>query len=87
MLERLKTYPKINLDAPTTALFPVANLECHCHLVAIVQLLVEAFPRMCTKVDVVRQRQWRQQREEQRSQKEHVRFGASACRVRGVLDL
>ena len=47
-------YPKVNLQVSASAKLPVADLEGDCHLVVLVQLLVEAFALMRLHLDVVR---------------------------------
>ncbi len=49
-------YPKVNLQVPAAAKFPVADLEGDCHLVVLVKRFVEAFALVCLHLDVVRQR-------------------------------
>ena len=48
------SYPEINLQIPASSKLPVANLERDCHLVVLVQRLVEAFALVRLHLDVVR---------------------------------
>jgi hypothetical protein len=49
----LMTYPEINVKVSTATEFAIANLEGDGHSVIRVQLLVEAFARVCLQLDVV----------------------------------
>jgi hypothetical protein len=51
--EGLYSYPKINVQVPTTSKFAIANLESHGHLVVGMELFVEAFFRVRLELDVV----------------------------------
>lgn len=46
--------PKVQLQVARAPEFPVPDLERHRHLVAFVQVLVEAFARVRAQLDVVR---------------------------------
>lgn len=48
------TYPKVDVQIPTTPEFSVADLECDRHLVILVQHLMEALARVRFHLNVVR---------------------------------
>jgi len=48
-----RSYPEINLKVSTTSKLSVTNLECDSHPVILMQRFVEAFSRVCPKLDVV----------------------------------
>ena len=50
-----ETHEEIDIEVPATAELAVRDLEGHGHLVAFVQLFVEAFARVGAHLDVVRQ--------------------------------
>lgn len=50
----VEAYPEVNLQVSAPSEFPVADLERDCHLVVLVQLLVEAFALVRLHLDVVR---------------------------------
>jgi hypothetical protein len=50
---RQETYPKVNVEVSTTTELAIADLEGDGHSVIRVQLLVEAFARVCLQLDVV----------------------------------
>lgn len=47
------TYPEVNFEVACATEFSVANLERDCHLVILVQLLVEALSAVGGKLNVV----------------------------------
>ena len=47
------THPEINLQVSAAAKLPVADLERDCHLVVLVEGLVEAFAGVSPELDVV----------------------------------
>ena len=51
------THPEINLQISAAAKLPVADLERDCHLVILVEGLVEAFALVGLHLDVVRRRE------------------------------
>ena len=48
------TNPEIDFQATASTVFAVADLECDCHLVVLVQLFVETFARVCLEPHSVR---------------------------------
>lgn len=48
-----KTYPEVNVEVSTATKLAIADLEGDSHSVVRVQLLVEAFARVCLQLDVV----------------------------------
>jgi hypothetical protein len=48
-----KTYPEVNIEVSTATKLAIADLEGDGHSVIRVQLLVEAFARVCLQLDVV----------------------------------
>ena len=46
-------YPEVDVQVLAAAKLSVADLECHRHLVVLVQLLVEAFSRVRAEIYVV----------------------------------
>ena len=80
------TNPEVNVQrAAVRAGLPVAHLEGDGHLVVLVQLLVEAFPRVRAQVDVVGQRERKQgqQGREEEGEGEHPGTNGSKLRLRG----
>ncbi len=53
VLKPRESYPKVNVKVAGTAKLAVANLEGHCHLVALVQALMEALAPVRRQLDVV----------------------------------
>jgi len=51
------THPEINLQISAAAKLPVADLERDCHLVVLVEGLVEAFALVGLHLDIVRRRE------------------------------
>lgn len=49
----LCAYPEVNLQIAAASKLPIADLERDRHLVILVEVLVEAFPRMRAHLDVV----------------------------------
>ena len=49
----LLTHPKVNFKISTPTEFSIADLERDCHLVVLVELLMEAFPHVCLHLNVV----------------------------------
>lgn len=68
------SYPKIYIQVPTPAEFPVADLEGHCHLIVLVQRFVKALPRVRLELDVVGMAEG-EEGEEGKEEAEKVRHG------------
>jgi hypothetical protein len=51
-----ESYPEVHLKVSTRSELPIANLECHGHPVARIQVLEKALPRVSLELDVVGRR-------------------------------
>ena len=52
-MEKDGAYPKVDIEVAAASKFPISNLECNCHLVILVEFLMEAFSRVGAHLDVV----------------------------------
>ena len=65
--------PEINVQVSAATKLSVADLEGHGHLVVLVQLLVEAFSRVCSQLDVVRMAEGEEgQQGEEETEERHI---------------
>lgn len=75
------THPKVNFQIAAAAKFPVADLEGNCHLVVLMQRLVEAFALVGLHLDVVGggQREEAARRGENSKGRKQHRDGSTVC--------
>ena len=48
------TYPEINIQIPRMPKLPISHLKRNAHLVILMKVFMEAFPRVCSKLDIMR---------------------------------
>lgn len=78
----LLTYPKVYVQVAGRPKFPIADLVGHCHLVILVQGLVEAFPAVGWELDIMRSRGRQQAGRQQKSGgRGHEHAVSLSCRV------
>ncbi len=82
---RRATHPKIQLQIPRPAKLPVPHLKRHCHLIILMQHLVEAFSLMRAHLYVVRKGCWEEAQEGAEEEVHAVHFATMLRRfVAGV---